>query len=98
MAVASLQAEQGARYLIIAADGFVDALKPLADWKTQKGMLARIVPESVAGTSSGAVQSYIRNACETWPIAPEYVLIAGGPSYIPAFSGGHFKQLQVVDK
>ena len=41
--------QDGARYLIIAPDEFVDAVAPLARWKTATGMQAKVVPVSVAG-------------------------------------------------
>jgi len=73
---------EGARYLIIAGDDLVPALEPLAAWKTAKGMAARVVPLSVAGSTPDSVRGYIRNAWQTWPVPPEFVVIAGGPSYL----------------
>lgn len=81
-------ADPGARYLIVAPDAFVEILRPLADWKTQKGMLARIVPLSITGSDPNQIQTYIRDAYSTWPIPPEYVLIAGSANYIRAFNDG----------
>lgn len=74
----------GAKYLIITPDNFVSAVQPLADWKTKKGVKAKIVPTSVTGTSSSQIKSYITNAYNNWDIRPEYVLIAGSNSYVPA--------------
>ncbi|MFO7676082.1 MAG: C25 family cysteine peptidase [bacterium] len=83
---AAMAQDGGARYLIIAADQFVGACRPLAEWKTAKGMLARVVPVSEAGggTNPEAIRNYIRTAWSTWPVPPEYVLIAGSPDYIRA--------------
>ncbi len=77
-----LLAEQGARYLIITPDQFVQIAQPLAAWKTSKGMLAKIAPTSVTGTDSVSVRNYIRSAYDGWPIRPEYVLLLGSPSFI----------------
>jgi hypothetical protein len=73
----------GARYLIIAPDAFYDALLPLAEWKTQKGMLAKIVTLSETGSNPSQIKAYIQNAYNNWDIKPEFVLLAGGYSYIP---------------
>jgi hypothetical protein len=80
---ANAQPTAGARYLIIAADEYVDALRPLADWKTRKGMLARIVPLSEAGSNPEAVQTFIRDAHRNWPVPPAYILIACSPLQLP---------------
>ncbi len=73
----------GAKYLIITPDNFVSAVKPLADWKTKKGVKAMILPTSVVGSSSSQIKNYILNAYNTWDIQPEYILIAGSSSYVP---------------
>jgi len=87
--VGVVTAEQGAKYLIIAADNYVGAVQPLADWKTRKGMLATIVPISQIGANPASIQTYIRTAYNTWPVRPEYVLLAGDPSLIPAYGGNN---------
>jgi hypothetical protein len=73
---------QGCRYLIVAADEYADAVRPLADWKTQKGILARVVKLSETGSTPAQVRSWIRNAWSTWPLKPEYVLLACSPSQL----------------
>jgi hypothetical protein len=80
----ALLAENGARYLIITHDNFVQAIQPLVQWKTQKGMLAKVVPLSVTGSSAAQIRAYIQNAYNTWPIRPEYVLVVGAPNLLPA--------------
>jgi hypothetical protein len=79
-------AEQGAKYLIIAPDGYSGILKPLADWRTKKGIPAKIVTYSEAGGSVTALHNYIVNAYNTWPIRPEFICIGGAPSLIPAYN------------
>lgn len=80
----SLFAQTGARYLIITHDTFVQTIQPLAQWKTQKGMLAKVVPLSVTGGTPTEIRSYIQNAYNTWQIKPEYVLVVGAPDLLPA--------------
>jgi hypothetical protein len=65
--VSVASAVDGAKYLIVAADDQESVVQPLADWKTGKGVPAMVVPLSVAGTTPAAVQTYIRNAWNTWP-------------------------------
>ncbi len=81
---------EGAKYLIIAPDSFVQALQPLADWKTKKGILAKIVPLSVTGNTATLIKNYILNAYNNWEIRPEYILLAG--TIIPSWSisGGSY--------
>ena len=73
----------GARYLIIVPDEWVEAIEPLAAWKTQKGMLARVVPLSEAGNTAAAIHSYVQNAYDTWDPKPEYLLLVGNASHLP---------------
>ncbi|HEX7321252.1 MAG TPA: C25 family cysteine peptidase [bacterium] len=79
----SVFAQSGARYLIITHDSYYDALVPLADWKTQKGMKAKIVRLSETGSDSTQIKSYIVNAYNNWQIKPEYLLLVGNPQQIP---------------
>src|SRR5512141_2931582 len=79
-AIAAAELPDGARYLIIVPDSMAAAVRPLADWKTQQGLLARVVTLTVAGRTPTAVRDYIRNAWNTWPVRPEYVLIASSPN------------------
>ncbi|MEO0083985.1 MAG: C25 family cysteine peptidase [candidate division WOR-3 bacterium] len=67
----------GAKYLIITPDNYISALQPLAEWKTKKGVKAKIVPLSVTGSSASQIKSYITNAYNTWDIRPEYILLVG---------------------
>jgi len=81
-----LLADQGARYLIITPDQFVEAARPLAAWKTSKGMLAKMVPTSVTGTDSVSVRNYILYAYYNWQIRPEFVMLLGAPTFIQSAS------------
>ncbi len=78
------QPQQGARYLIVASSEFVDAVQPLAEWKTRKGMLAKVVSTTETGTTVSEVQAYIRDAWDWWSIPPECVLLVDDGDSIPA--------------
>ncbi len=75
--------EIGARYLIITHDSYYEALKPLAEWKTQKGFKAKIVRLSDIGSDSIQIRNYVVNAYNTWQIKPEYLLLVGNNDQIP---------------
>ena len=85
LAVASgALAANGASYLIIAPDNYCPIVQPLADWKTEKGLPARVVPLSVTGTTAAEIRNYIVAAYDSWPVPPRYILIAGSPDLVPA--------------
>lgn len=80
---ALLTAQTGARYLIITHPDYVDALEPLAEWKTQKGYKAKIVTTDETGTDSTEIKAYVTNAYNTWDIQPEYLLLVGNKWQVP---------------
>ena len=82
-------AQTGARYLIITYDNFYDALQPLVEWKTRKGMPTVVVKTSQTGSSTTQIRNYIVNAYNTWNPRPEFVLLVGSAAYLPAFPKGH---------
>ncbi len=75
--------DDGAQYLIITHDDYYDIVKPLAQWKTQKGIRAKVVRTSDIGSDSIQIRSFIANAYYNWPIRPEYVLLVGNDDQIP---------------
>ena len=75
--------ETGARYIIITADIFHDAIQPLAEWKHKKGMSTKVVSLGQIGPTSYAIRNYIVNAYTNWQITPEFVLLVGAPNYMP---------------
>lgn len=79
-------AEEGARYLIITTDALAPVIKPLADWKHYSGMQCKVVKLSEIGSPADttAIKNYIRNAYNNWPVRPEYILLVGSPSSLPA--------------
>ncbi|MBN2410504.1 carboxypeptidase regulatory-like domain-containing protein [candidate division KSB1 bacterium] len=74
-------------YLIITPDEFVNPLKPLSDWKRQKGYKVNIVSTTETGADTTGIRNYIRNAYDTWENPPTFILLAGDPSFIPGFRG-----------
>jgi MYXO-CTERM domain-containing protein len=76
-------AAEGARYLIICPAEWEAEVQPLADWKTRKGMLAKVATTTETGYSAVEIRSYIEDAVATWDPAPEYVLIVGDSNTIP---------------
>jgi hypothetical protein len=79
----SFSRETGARYLIITHDDYFNAIKPLAEWKTQKGCKAKVVKLSEIGSDSTQIRNYIVNAYNNWDIKPEYLLFVGNKNQLP---------------
>ena len=76
-------AAEGARYLIVAPDSFADAVAPLAEWKTRKGMKARVATTSETGWSTVEIRNFVVDAVESWDPPPEYVLLVGDMGQLP---------------
>jgi len=79
----------GGSYVIITAPQYLDAVAPLADWKTRKGWPVVVVTTDVTGTTNAAIRGWLQSAYDTWTQPPEYVLLVGDVDRIPAwnFSG-----------
>lgn len=75
--------DDGAQYLIITHDDYYDIVKPLAQWKTLKGIKAKIVKTSDIGSDSIQIRNFVVNAYNTWQIRPEYLLLVGNKDQIP---------------
>jgi hypothetical protein len=78
------QAQQGADYLVICADNLTSSVQPLVVWKQATGLRTRVVPLSQVGYDTTSIKNYVRSAYTTWSPRPEYVLIVGSPSMVPA--------------
>ncbi|MBN1970584.1 MAG: T9SS type A sorting domain-containing protein [Candidatus Delongbacteria bacterium] len=72
----SREAEEG-NYLIITHDDFIQAAKKLAIWKNRLGYTSYIAKTSEIGSSEDEIYDFIKNAYDTWTIAPEFVCIIG---------------------
>jgi hypothetical protein len=75
-------------YVIIAPPDFVTNFEPLAEWKTQKGVPARIVTTTwiynsggYPGTNEEKVRAFIIDANATWGAV--YFLLGGDTSVVP---------------
>jgi len=75
--------DEGARFLIISPEDFVENLEDFIDWKTKKGYPVRVATLSETGTGLDEIKAYIQNAYETWDPPPEYVLLVGDENIIP---------------
>ncbi len=78
----------GADYLIICPEAFESRFEDLAQWKTQKGYITRIVTTEETGVSTDDIREYIRNAYSTWEPSPCFVLIGASNYQIPMIYGG----------
>jgi hypothetical protein len=78
---------EGAKYIIITHDNFYNTILPIAHWKTKKGVLTKVIPSSVTGDTNTQIKDYIVNAYNTWNPRPEYVLLVGSTSHLPAWQG-----------
>lgn len=72
-----IQAQNGARLLIITHDDYYNALLPLAEWKHQTGLKTKLIRLSEIGSDTNQIHDYIVNAYNTWPVRPEYVMLVG---------------------
>lgn len=76
-------------YLIITDPDFYDEVQPLAEWKNSKGYQATVTSTSdiPGGATTTAISDYIKDAWQTWPIPPSFVLLVGDVGDIPNFVG-----------
>lgn len=77
-------AENGAQYLVICPDTMYNSIQPLVQWKRATGLKTKVAKLSEIGSDTLSIRNYIRNAWGNWPIRPEYVLLVGDGSHLPA--------------
>lgn len=68
--------QNATRYLIITTKEFIDAVQPLKEWKTKKGVRAEVV-KILSGTSRDSIKQIVKS------VKPEYVLLVGDKTLIP---------------
>jgi len=85
MRVSGSLSEPG-RLIIITADAFVDAVRPLAEWKIQRGLKTEIVKMSEIGTTADDIKSYITTQYQS-PESLTYVVLVGDSDTIPSLLG-----------
>jgi hypothetical protein len=82
-----LYSQEGARFLIITADEFAQAIDPLADWKYEKGIETAVVRLSDIDPSGfpskEQIKDCIQNAYASWDPQPRFVLLVGDTAVIP---------------
>ena len=83
-AVGSSYAENYAKYLVICADALYNSIQPLAQWKQATGLSTRVVKLSEVGTDTTAIKAFVRDAYDNGPVQPEYLLLVGAGSVLPA--------------
>jgi hypothetical protein len=82
LAVTAALAQDGARYLVITADAYYDAVQPLVEWRRASGLSTLVVRTSETGTDTVALKTYVRNAWNNWTVRPEYILLVGSGAQI----------------
>lgn len=71
--------------VIIAYDDFVDAVRPLAQWKIQKGLQTTVVPLGEIGASSAQIKQFLKSLYLGGDLT--YVLLVGDADQIPILYG-----------
>jgi hypothetical protein len=77
-------AENYAKYLVICADTLYNSIQPLAQWKQATGLPTRVVKLSEVGSDTTAIKAFVRDAYNSGPVQPEYLLLVGAGSMLPA--------------
>jgi hypothetical protein len=71
--------------LVVAHDDYIDAIKPLVNWKNQKGQPTMLVSYTEAGGSSANLKTYITNQYNSEE-GLTFVLLVGDSQHIPPMS------------
>ncbi|MCK4414152.1 MAG: carboxypeptidase regulatory-like domain-containing protein [Candidatus Eisenbacteria sp.] len=79
-------------YVIICPNNssVISALSPLVSWRQRKGYEVYLATTSETGSTVASIQSWLRNAYETWPNPPEYVCIVGDANGTVAIPCSHW--------
>jgi len=84
---ASPPSEEAYKYVIITPSSFASAAKPLADWKSEKGVPAKVfTTEEIAAQYTGKdlvekIRNFLKDAYNEWGI--EWVLLCGDVDEVP---------------
>ncbi|HPF70065.1 MAG TPA: C25 family cysteine peptidase, partial [Candidatus Krumholzibacteria bacterium] len=73
------------RMLIVVADAFADAVAPLAQWKTRRGIEVEVATVSSLGGTSAGIAAGIAQRWSTQGI--DWVLLAGDREWVPTRTG-----------
>ncbi len=75
-----------AQYLIIVRDNLYQTVQPLAQWKTKKGVITRVVKLSdIGGNNPEAIKKYISDVYYQSDPDLKYVLLVGDINYISPY-------------
>jgi gingipain R len=74
----------GENMIVIAAEKFANVIKPLVDWKNQKGIRTKLYlyPKDIGGSGEAAIKTFITNKYTSDKIT--YVLLVGEHVDVPA--------------
>lgn len=75
-------------FLVIVPDAWEPNVRPLAEWRRQKGynVFVRNLTQ-VGGGQANTVKAYIQDAYDNWPIPPSFVLLVGDIDQVGYFTG-----------
>jgi len=76
---------QPEKMLIISPQNFKSALKPLIEWKTQKGIAVEWVSFEKTGGTKESLQKFLKEFYEAENIKPSYLLLVGNAETLPPF-------------
>jgi gingipain R len=77
-------------YVFIGTSEGLTMCQNLIDWKIQEGFDVQLGEVPGIGSTSGAIDTWIENAYNTWPNPPEWILIIGDHNIVPTpiYGGG----------
>jgi len=84
LAVGLTYAANYAKYVIVCTDALYNSILPLAEWKQATGLPTRVVKLSQIGSDTTALKAFVRDAYNSGPVQPEYLLLVGAGSMLPA--------------
>jgi hypothetical protein len=72
--------------VIVVADEYREAIRPLIEWKHKKGIQTKVVTYSEAGKSKEKVKAYLQNYYDQASLKPTYFLFVGNQDTLPGFT------------
>ncbi len=80
------KAEKQEGYLIITPDELEPALTEFITMKEDQGFDVEVRTLSESGLTAPEIRNFIKNAYQTWPVRPTYLLLVGDTNFIPGFN------------
>ena len=70
------------KYVIVCPNNstVITKLAPLVNWRTRRGFEVYVATTAETGTTASQIQTWLRNAYNTWPNPPEYITMVGDPN------------------